>query len=254
MTIKKIQKTAGRIPFDQLESKMQKGGSYQGNPLYINQAKAKAKAGGYGPIRPGQGQPQQLQPSAYNLLSGPQAQQQLIGLMKNNQRPGAVGAQPYQAKSKSFAGGAASKAGGMSMSGGYQAMSKAAASGFPAGGLSKAGGLYSGGGQQVAGARGAGMRPVPQYRPQQKFVMPCASPSCTFENAQVPVYWQDLETGKNFCYVCWSQEKTGLALSIEEMGQIGVDSFGDISGCVEYNKEIEKGFNTLPPPLKKVRL
>lgn len=238
---------------------MNQQGTFQGNPLYVNVAKAAGKAGGYGPIRAGQGQPQQLQQNNYNLLSGQQAQQQLLGLMKNNQRPGAVANnQPYQAKSKSkgmpMGQGAVSmsKAGGMTMSGGYQAMSKAAGN-YQA--MSKAGGLSSLYKQPGQPAQRAGMRPVPQYqRAQQKFVMPCASPTCTFENAQVPVYWQDLETGKNFCYVCWSQEKTGLALSIEEMGQIGVDSFGDISGCVEYNKEIEKGFKTLPPPLKKVRL
>jgi len=57
---------------------------------------------------------------------------------------------------------------------------------------------------------------------------PCADPRCTPENAQVPVYFHDLETGKNFCFVCWdskNSKKLGLALSLEEMERIGVTSF-----------------------------
>lgn len=67
-----------------------------------------------------------------------------------------------------------------------------------------------------------------------RVISPCAKPDCTPENAQVPVYFCDLETNKNYCCVCWDdleqqRKKIGLALSLEEMEAIGVTSFGSIA-------------------------
>ena len=64
--------------------------------------------------------------------------------------------------------------------------------------------------------------------------IPCASKDCTPENSQVPVYFCDLENGRNYCYVCWEPIKTrhpnkvGIALSLEELEAIGVTSFGKV--------------------------
>ncbi|CAD7969148.1 unnamed protein product, partial [Amoebophrya sp. A120] len=70
--------------------------------------------------------------------------------------------------------------------------------------------------------------PPPQQRaPVQK--RPCANPQCTPDNWEVPNYACDLDRGVNYCYVCWDaikDKRFGLALSLEELSQIGVTSVG----------------------------
>mmetsp|Transcript_11889 Transcript_11889/g.28806 ORF Transcript_11889/g.28806 Transcript_11889/m.28806 type:complete len:137 (-) Transcript_11889:294-704(-) len=58
---------------------------------------------------------------------------------------------------------------------------------------------------------------------------PCSNANCTPESWETPEYFQDLEQNRKYCFVCWDAVKAkrfGLALSLEEMHDIGVTSFG----------------------------
>ncbi|CAD7970482.1 unnamed protein product [Amoebophrya sp. A25] len=128
---------------------------------------------------------------------------------------------------------AQSKAGGF-------AMSKAAA---PATG-SFANFVQTGGqrgGQQVVHRPGYGAvaAPIVTVGGAKQLIRkkPCGNPQCTPVNWETPQYYQDIERGHNYCFVCWESllEKTenktrkiGLALSLEDMLSIGVTSFGDV--------------------------